>query len=451
MDGSNVPWERCGTSGRTPYVITEDVIDFIESCLQEDETENVKKQKHTSRRIYERLVDELGFPGGESTLRPIVAELRKKRPKVFVPLSYEPAEASQIDWGEATVYLNGQKTKINFFCMRQCFSADIFVKVFYRQNKESFLEGLAAGLTFFGGSPGKIIFDNAKVAVKEGFGVFAKVQDAYKAFAAHHAFKTEFCNVAAGHEKGLVEGLVGYIRRNALVPIPHIESIDQLNETLLAKCLNYRNHKIKGRDFSVGQMAEIEKSNFTPLPQYIFDTSRSLIAKVDEFSTIRFDHNTYSVPFEYVGKQVTVKGYGNSIKVMYRNLAIALYPRCYGRGDVKYQIEHHIDLIEQRPRSVFNAKPVKAYLQPDVMEIGQRLLDPREMVKFLRLCIDYGQERVLKASEEIPFTQTLTVALLNACITPSEKIKPLLIPNEIQVTGVELSKHDDLVTGAMAI
>lgn len=451
LDGSSVPWERAGTSGRTPYVITEEVLSFIKSCLQEDETENIKKQKHTARRIHERLVDELGFTGGESTLRPIVAELRKKAPKAFIPLSYDPGEAIQIDWGEATVYLNGQKTKLNLFCMRQCFSADIFVKAFYRQNEESFLEGLAAGLSFYGGSPTKVIFDNAKVAVKEGFGVFAKVQDSYKAFAAHHAFKTEFCNIAAGWEKGLVEGLVGYIRRNALVPVPRLETIDQLNEALLAKCLKYRNHKIKGRGLTVGQMVELEKANFIALPQYTFDTSRSLIAKVDEFATVRFDSNSYSVPFNYVGKDVTVKGYGNSIKLMYRNTEIAAYPRCYGRSEVKYQIEHYIALIEQRPRSVYNAKPVKQNLHPELLELGKRLADPREMIKLLRLCIDYGQERVLKVSKEIPVNGTVSVALLTAYITPHEKIKPLSIPGEIKVRSTSLSKYDSLLRGEMAI
>lgn len=452
LDGSSVPWERSGTSGRTPYVITDEVLNFIKSCLQEDETENIKKQKHTARKIHERLVDELGFLGGESTLRPIVAELKRKAPKAFIPLSYDPGEAIQIDWGEATVYLNDNKTKLNLFCMRQCFSADIFVKAFYRQNEESFLEGLAAGLSFYGGSPTKVIFDNAKVAVKEGFGVLAKVQDSYKAFAAHHAFKTEFCNIAAGHEKGLVEGLVGYIRRNALVPVPRLETIDLLNEALLAKCLKYRNHKIKGRELTVGQMVDIEKANFIALPQYTFDTSRSLIAKVDEFATIRFDSNSYSVPFNYVGKDVTVKGYGNRIKLMYRNTEIAAYPRCYGRGEVKYQIEHYINLIEQRPRSVYNAKPVKQNLNPELLEFGKRLSAPKEMVKLLRLCIDYGQERVLRASKEIPFNATVTVALLIAyLITQHDEIKPLSLPSEIKVRSTSLSKYDGLLRGEIAI
>lgn len=451
LNGTAVPWERVGISGRTPYVITEDVMDFIQACLLEDETEKIKKQQHTSRRIHERLVDEKGFTGGESTLRPIVAQLKKKVAKSFVPLSYEPGEAIQIDWGEATVYLNSKKMKVYLFCMRQCFSADIFVSAFYRQNEESFLEGLSAGLRFFGGAPAKVIFDNAKVAVKEGFGVFAKVQDRYKAFAAHHAFKTEFCNIASGHEKGLVEGLVGYIRRNVLVPVPRLETIDQLNSALHTKCLKYRSHIIKGRNLSVGQMVEIETSKLTALPRYIFDTSRSLIAKVDEFSTYRFDTNTYSVPFNYVGKDVSVKGYGNIIRVMYRNTEIAVHSRLYGRGEVKYEIEHYIDLIEQRPRSVYNAKPVKANLHPELMALGQRLANPREMVKLLRLCIDYGQDSVLKASREVILTESMSVALLTAYLRPCDNIRPLSIPNEIKVRKTSLSKYDGLLRGEVAI
>lgn len=451
LNGTAVPWERSGISGRTPHVMTEEVMDFVQSCLLEDETENIKKQKHTARRIYERLVDEKSFTGGESTLRPIVAQLKKKTPKSFVPLSYEPGEAIQIDWGEATVYLDSKKMKVYLFCMRQCFSADIFVSAFYRQNEESFLEGLSAGLRFFGGAPARVIFDNAKVAVKEGFGVFAKVQDRYKAFAAHHAFKTEFCNVASGHEKGLVEGLVGYIRRNVLVPVPRLETIDQLNNALHTKCLKYRSHIIKGRNLSVGQMVEIEASKLTALPQYIFDTSRSLIATVDEFSTYRFDTNTYSVPFNYVGKDVSVKGYGNIIKVMFRNVEIATHSRSYGRGEVKYEIDHYIDLIEQRPRSVYNAKPVKANLHPELMALGQRLANPREMVKLLRLCIDHGQDRVLKASQEILFTESISVALLSAYLKPCDNIRPLSVPNEIKVRKTSLSKYDGLLRGEVAI
>ena len=98
-DGSHVPWERQGISGRRPYIITDEVIEFIKACLTEDEAENIKKQYHTAKRIYDRLVDEKAFAGGESTIRQIVATLKDKQAKVFIPLSYEPGEAVQIDWG----------------------------------------------------------------------------------------------------------------------------------------------------------------------------------------------------------------------------------------------------------------------------------------------------------------------------------------------------------------
>ncbi|KLU63745.1 hypothetical protein DEAC_c43480 [Desulfosporosinus acididurans] len=134
-EGSQVPWVRQGTSGRQRYVVTDEVMDFIKNCLAIDETENIKKQKHTAKRIYDRLVEEKDFKGGESTIREIVAELKGKQAKVFVPLSYDPGEAIQIDWSEATAYISGKKTKLNLFCMRECYSADIHQQfsLYYKQ------------------------------------------------------------------------------------------------------------------------------------------------------------------------------------------------------------------------------------------------------------------------------------------------------------------------------
>jgi len=197
FDGSQVPWERQGVSGRQRYVVTEEIMEFIKECFTEDEEEGIKKQEHTAKRIYDRLVAEKDFKGGESTVREIVAELKDKQRKVFVPLSYDPGEAIQIDWGQATIYLAGKKVKVNLFCMRECYSADIFCMAFYRQNEESFLEAQIYGFVFFQGIAKRIIFDNAKVAVKEGFGAHAVVQDRYKALAAHYAFQCDFTNISS--------------------------------------------------------------------------------------------------------------------------------------------------------------------------------------------------------------------------------------------------------------
>ncbi|MDO0826083.1 IS21 family transposase [Desulfosporosinus nitroreducens] len=443
-EGSQVPWERQGISGRQRYVVTDEVMEFIKSCLATDTAENIKKQKHTAKRIYDRLVDEKDFNGGESTIREIVAGLKDKQAKVFVPLSYDPGEAIQIDWGEATAYISGKKIKVNLFCMRECYSADMFCKAFYRQNEESFIEAQITGFNYFEGAPKRIIFDNAKVAVKEGFGVHAKVQDKYKALAAHYAFQCDFCNIAAGHEKGLVEGLVGWVRRNILVPIPRVETIDELNSEILRRCLKYREHKIAGREQTVGEMALTTRVRLTMLPRYKFDSSKSITQRVSDFSTVRFDYNHYSVPVKYANKEISVKGYGNEVVMIYRNAEIARYSRCYERGQTKYRLEHYIDLIEKRPRSVFNAKPVKNNLSIQLLEAGRRLSGPREMVKLLRLCVDYGEDKVLAAIGSLKNPE-LSVELIRAFLTPVNTPEKIPIAIDIQVPKPQFDKYNALM------
>lgn len=116
-------------------------------------------------------MEEKGFTGAESTIRRIVREVRPPVKEAFVPLEFDPGEAAQVDWGEATVYLKDERTKVQLFCYRLCYSADIFVEAFYRQNQESFLEGYVEASPIPWVSPGRVVFDNAKVAVKEGFGL----------------------------------------------------------------------------------------------------------------------------------------------------------------------------------------------------------------------------------------------------------------------------------------
>ncbi len=115
---------------RTNNVITDDITNFIIACLKQDMEEKLSKQQHTAKRIYDRLVVEKSFTGSYSTVREVVRNLRAEQlvpPQADIPLEYDAGDAIQIDWGEATIYLDGKKTKINFFCGRLCYSCDIFV------------------------------------------------------------------------------------------------------------------------------------------------------------------------------------------------------------------------------------------------------------------------------------------------------------------------------------
>lgn len=438
-EGQTVPWERKPGSGRKNDIITDEVKDFIIKCIESDKNAP-RKQHHTAHKIYKRLVAEYGFEGCEASVRRTVAELRCNIHDIFVPLSYDPAEAVQVDWGEATIILSGCKQKIQIWCMRECYSGDIFVTVFYRQNEESFLEGIVKGIEHFGGTPQKIIFDNARVTVKEGFGHHAKATDKYLSLSAHYSFRPVFCNPAQGHEKGLVEGLVGLVRRNFFVPVPNISNIEELNAQLLEYCSMYRDHKISGKIMTVGEMAENCKERWIPLPPYRYDTSNTIQVKVDDFSFVRFDHNKYSVPYQYSSKTITVKGSGNKVRMMYNGNVIAEYDRDYHHNCTHYCLEHYIGLIEKRPRSVYNAAPIKETVPKEFYQFLMKLDSPKEIIKALRLYLDTGTE-LLKYLPYADSYDTLYVCVMG------NTVKNASIEASVKIILPDLKRYDSLLKG----
>ena len=396
---------------RESDVVTEDVKSFIEECFRSDEEEGLKKQRHTAKRVYDRLVEEKGFEGGESTIRKAVAELRSDRvsAKASIPLAYDPGDAIQIDWGEATVYICGVKTKVNTFCGRLCYSCDLFVQAFYAQNIESFLEAIQRMFEYFDGVPRRLIFDNAKVAVKEGFGLHARATDKYSLFAAHYSFKPVFCNVASGNEKGLVENLVGFSRRNTLVPVPHINDIDELNAMLLERCLKYRNeHRISSHKQSVRDEYNLEKAYLQKIPPYRFDTCKTSMAKVNDFSLVRFEKNNYSVPFRYIGKTITVKGYANKVVV-------------------------------------YSDEPVRENIASELLSWGEKLPGGNhEMVKLLRLCIDYGEDRILDIKRSLPPDVIPTVENIRSLLhIQTKQQEEVHFPCDVKVIVTDIRTFDE--------
>ncbi len=433
---------------RVPSVITNQVKEFILSCFDADEQEGVKKQRHTAKRIYERLVKEEKFKGSYSTVRTAVRELRGPRlspAKCMIPLSYTPGEAAQIDWGEVTVYNDGKKIKMHLFCGRLCNSCDIFVQIYRAANEESFLEAQQKMFDFFGGVPRRVIFDNAKVAVKEGFGVYAKPQARYLSFSSHYAFALDFCNPGQGHEKGLVEHLVGYARRNFFVPVPRFVSLKEFNLALVDSCLNYRaTHKVEGRNHPVAVLYEQERRCLNPIPPYQYDTSKTIVTDPDEFSTVRFEKNFYSVPTKYIGRELTVKGYGNEVTILTKGAEIvATYPRAYGSNNTQYRLEHYIDLLEIKSRAVFNARPVKETVTQELLEWGALLPGGnREMVKLLRLCVDYGEKKILTIKNRIPPHIIPTVDMIRCYLHEPKETQVIHLNQEIPVLQTDLAKYD---------
>ena len=432
---------------RKPSILKKEIEDFILSCFEEDRKEGLKKQRHTAKRIYDRLVNEKQFQGSYSSIRSAVRELKELHTsptKSMVPLSYAPGEAVQIDWGEATLYENGKKSKMNLFCGRLCNSCDIFVQVYRSANEESFLEAQQKMFDFFGGVSKRLIFDNAKVAVKEGFGIYAKPQARYLSFSSHYAFALDFCNPGQGNEKGLVENLVGYARRNFCVPVPRFSSLEEFNHLLLESCLHYRaTHKVEGRSHPVAVLYEQEHQCLQPIPPYRYDTSKTAVTKPDDFSTVRFEKNFYSVPTKYIGRDLTVKGYGNEVIILFEGSEIATFPRAYGSRVTQYRLEHYLDLLEIKPRSVFNARPVKETVTQELLDWGALLPGGnREMVKLLRLCVDYGEERILSIKHRIPPHIVPTVDIIRSYLHEPSETQVIYLNQEIPILQTDLTKYD---------
>ena len=432
---------------RAPSVVTPDVERFIRFCLETDKEEGLRKQSHTAKRIYDRLVSEIGFTGSYSIVRRVVHEMKAHYipAQADIPLEYDPGDAIQIDWGEATIYLHGEKKTVQIFCGRLCYSCDIFVMACLNQNAESLLEAQQRMFDHFVGVPRRLIFDNGKVGVKEGFGLHAVAQDYYRIFAAHYVFATDFCNVASGNEKGLVENLVGYSRNNFLVPVPRVDSMDSLNEQLLESCLQYRNtHKVQGRSQTVKEMFATEQSCLHPVAPYRYETAKVTTPTVGDYSTVRFDRNEYSVPVRFLRRAVTVKGYANKVEILCDRDTVVTYERLSGQGKTTYKLEHYIGLLERKPRSVFQAKPVRQTVKQELLELGQHLPGGnKDMVRLLRMCVDYGEDRVIVAKNRIPVGITPTVDIIRSYLEEPAQNPIIPFRKEVSINQTNLAYYDE--------
>jgi len=214
-------------------------LSIIDQILEDDRTAPAK-QRHTGKRIFERLRDEYGFTGGITIVRDYVRSRRRQGREMFVPLAHRPGHA-QVDFGEALAEIAGVERKIHFFAMELPHSDACFVKAYPAETTEAFCDGHVSAFAFFGGVPQSIVYDNTKIAVAKILGDGTRQRTrAFAELQSHYLFEDRFGRPGKGNDKGKVEGLIGYARRNFLVPIPRFESFAALNAWLEAQCRRRR-------------------------------------------------------------------------------------------------------------------------------------------------------------------------------------------------------------------
>src|SRR5512144_3274708 len=228
--------------------------------ILDDDKKAPTKQRHTARRIFERLRDEHGYTGGLTVVKEAVAAWKLRSAEVFVPLAHRPGEA-QVDFGQAEVTLDGRTVTVALFVMTLPYSDAIFVCAFPRECTEAFLEGHTRAFAFFVGVPRRISYDNSRIAVARITGRRSrKVTDAFLRLKSHHLFESQFCLVRRPNEKGHVETLIGYARRSFLVPIPAVHGgLEPLNADLEARCRADLRRRLRGKPAIKAELLDEER------------------------------------------------------------------------------------------------------------------------------------------------------------------------------------------------
>ena len=366
-------------------------IAIIDAILAADK-ERPKKQRHTAKRIFERLRDEHGFTGKVTIVKDYVAGWRERHQEMFVPLVHPPGHA-QVDFGEAIGVIGGVERKIHFLAMDLPHSDAIFVVGYPAETTEAFCDGHVRAFDFFGGVPQSILYDNTKIAVARILGdgkrqrtrVFSELQS-------HYLFTDRFGRPGKGNDKGKVEGLVGYARRNFMVPIPVFADFEALNAHLLESCRKRLSDRLRGHDGMIGERLAHDLAVFQrPLPAP-YDACEKRPGSVNSLSLVRYRNNDYSVPTAYGHRQVLIRGYVHEVVIASAAEVIARHPRSYEREDFVFDPLHYLALIEQKTNALDQAAPLSRWMLPEEFATLRRLLEARmgkkgkrEFVQVLRL------------------------------------------------------------------
>jgi transposase len=315
-----------------------------------------RKQRHTARRIWERLIAEHGAQLSEVSVSRYVAlrkaELGITDREVFVPQEHPPGAEAEVDFGEFEILLAGVIVKIWMFVMRLSCSGKAFHVAYGTQAQEAFLEGHVAAFEYFGGVPGRIRYDNLKPAVTRVLrGRDRDESDRFIALRSHYGFDTFFCipGKDGAHEKGGVEGEIGRFRRRHLVPLPKITTLAELAGLVAAGDIADDDRVITGRTTTVGVAFAAERPTLMALPSEAFDPRVLESRRVDQKARVSIRQCHYSVPARYAGRRLNVRLGATTVEVLDAGRVVAAHTRAVGRYVQTLTLDHYLEVLARKP------------------------------------------------------------------------------------------------------
>ena len=322
----------------------------IDAWLEADRTAP-RKQRHTARRVWQRLVEEHGVAVAESTVRGYVAEVRRRIEvslvEVMVPQHHPLGEEAEVDFGSISVYLAGLLIELPMFIMRLSASGRGYPRAYLNEAQEVFLDGHVRAFEHFGGVPGRIRYDNLKAAVERVLKGRDRIEsDRFVALRSHYGYDSFFCQpgIKGSHEKGGVEGEVGRFRRRHLVPVPHVASMAELNELLAAGAAKDDRRYIAHRRITVGEHFALEADTLRPLPAERFGIAVVSGHRVDRKSRVNVRGCLYSVPARLVGRRMEVRVGAETIEVLDGAAVVARHARGL-KGDEVLVLDHYLEVL----------------------------------------------------------------------------------------------------------
>jgi len=382
-------------------------LERIAQIIEEDKS-FPKKQRHTAKRIYDRL-REMGYGGKYTQVKEAVRELLRVKQEVFMPLVHRPGEA-QVDFGYGLVKVSGVLRKVGFFVMVLPYSDAFFAMAFERECTESYWEGHVRAFESFGGVPTRISYDNSKVLVSKIVGAHErKLTDGFLKLQSHYLFREHFCRVGRANEKGVVEGVVKFARLNFFVPVPRVRDLDDLNGQLAEMCQKDLQRRLRGKAGTKVEMLKEDQAAFLALPAGAMDACRKQPTRANSLSLVRFDDNDYSVPVTYAHHEILVKGYVDRVVLCHKERVVAQHRRSWGKEGIFFDYRHYLPLLERKPGSLDHARPLLNLNLPECLEVLRRRLQGeekkegeglREFIRVLRLLEDYSMARLLEAVEK---------------------------------------------------
>jgi transposase len=335
--------------------IWEAVRDRVDGLLAESGRWTGGKQRLTATRLHELLITE-GHRVGVTLVKEAVAEWKRQRREVFVPLTYRPGDLAEVDFFEVLVDLGGVRRKAWLFLMRLMYSGRDFAWIYERQDQISFLDGHVRAFAHFDGVPARVAYDNLRAAVVRILvGGARTLTPRFSALASHYLLEACFCRPGEGHDKGGVEARGKAIRQQALVPIPTGPTLATINATLLA-CMDARVDTTRD---AVGQTIGIrfaeEQRLFRSVPTP-FAPEATTLATVTPRALVRLEGAYYSVPTRWAGLDLIVRTGATTVTIVGREGTRIQHPRLrFGQRSIDYR--HYLSELARKPQAVRQVLP----------------------------------------------------------------------------------------------